>query len=156
MSIIKIAIVGGRDFINYDMLCDKMDWVRSNLKKRDSSVTIETLDGGAMGADELGKKWAEANGLKVHHHPADWKKHGNSAGPIRNREMAQEADIVVAFWDEQSPGTGHMIKTSKELGKMVIVQKYDILTNKYKYLLTDADLIKAKKEYLASKLKFLK
>ncbi|WP_276914036.1 DNA cytosine methyltransferase [Aneurinibacillus aneurinilyticus] len=56
---------------------------------------------------------------------ADWDKYGNSAGYIRNREMAQSADALMAFWDGKSPGTKHMIDLAKEYGLSVIVVRYD-------------------------------
>ena len=40
-----------------------------------------------------------------------------AAGPIRNKEMAQNGDFLVAFWDGKSKGTKNMIKTMKACGK---------------------------------------
>ena len=44
-----------------------------------------------------------------------------SAGPRRNREMAQCADALIAVYDGQIPGTGNMIETARELGLIVCV-----------------------------------
>ena len=38
------------------------------------------------------------------------KKYGKRAGILRNRDIVDAADIVVAFWDGKSPGT----KNSRE------------------------------------------
>ena len=35
--------------------------------------------------------------------------HGKKAGYLRNVDMAEYADALVAFWDGKSKGTGHMI-----------------------------------------------
>ena len=43
------------------------------------------------------------------------------AGKIRNRQMAQAGDILVAFWDGVSNGTAHMIQCMRTLGKPVVV-----------------------------------
>ena len=43
---------------------------------------------------------------------------------IRNREMAEEADVLLAFWDQKSPGTKHMVETMKKMEKPVHVIKY--------------------------------
>ena len=52
--------------------------------------------------------------------PADWKKHGRAAGPIRNRAMLdyakKETPVVAAFWDGKSKGTGNMLKQAKAAG----------------------------------------
>ena len=44
----------------------------------------------------------------------DWDKYGKSAGYIRNTEMAEAGDILVAFWDGKSKGTEHMINIMKK------------------------------------------
>jgi cysteine synthase len=56
----------------------------------------EVLHGGARGADEWAGRVAARLGLPVRVFPADWKAHGPSAGPRRNRAMLDEADAVVA------------------------------------------------------------
>lgn len=55
--------------------------------------------------------------------PADWETHGKAAGPIRNRKMAQEADILVLIWDGKSKGSANMKKEANKLGKLVIEAK---------------------------------
>lgn len=42
------------------------------------------------GADFLAGEVANAMGFAVEEYPADWKRHGPAAGPIRNEEMAQK------------------------------------------------------------------
>ena len=52
--------------------------------------------------------------------PADWKTYGKTAGPIRNKQMAefasQQTGMLIAFWDGKSRGTGSMIRLAKEYG----------------------------------------
>lgn len=75
----------------------------------------------AKGADLLGKKYAEEKRYVVRRMPADWDKHGRAAGPIRNKQMAQSADALIAFWDGKSKGTENMINLAKEYGLKVRV-----------------------------------
>ena len=82
------------------------------------------VSGHAKGADTLGEKYAQERGLNIELHPADWQRHGRAAGPIRNAEMAAEADALIAFWDGQSRGTSNMIKIAKEKGLQVAVVQY--------------------------------
>jgi predicted Rossmann-fold nucleotide-binding protein len=83
------------------------------LLSQRSEVVI--LSGGAKGADQLGERYAKERGITVEVYPALWSVHGRSAGYIRNRQMAQSADALVAFWDGRSPGTEHMIDLAEHL-----------------------------------------
>jgi hypothetical protein len=56
--------------------------------------------------------------------PADWKTHGKAAGPIRNRQMAKNAEALIALWDGNSRGTKNMIETATKLGLKVYVKRY--------------------------------
>ena len=67
------------------------------------------ISGGARGADTLGEYWATQHGVPIERFPADWEKHGKSAGFIRNREMAHHAEALIALWDGRSRGTRNMI-----------------------------------------------
>ena len=67
--------------------------------------------------------------VALHGHPfedisADWDYYGKAAGFIRNIEMADNADALIAFWDNKSKGTGHMIKTMQMKKKPYWVFNY--------------------------------
>ncbi len=51
-----------------------------------------------------------ANNIPVKEMPADWNRYGNSAGPMRNRQMAEYADAAVIIWDGYSRGTRNMVE----------------------------------------------
>ncbi|MBR6510506.1 MAG: hypothetical protein IKT38_07870, partial [Clostridia bacterium] len=53
---------------------------------------------------------------------ADWEKYGKSAGPIRNKQMAEVSDYVICFWDEKSKGTKSMIDYAKKLNKPIKIK----------------------------------
>jgi len=57
----------------------------------------EVVSGGASGIDAAGEAWAASRGIPVTYFPANWRKHGRAAGPIRNRSMAMYADAVALF-----------------------------------------------------------
>lgn len=69
--------------------------------------------GEASGADELGRKWAEAHAIPILSYPADWKTHGKAAGPLRNAQMVEVADALLALWDGKSAGTANIIKLAR-------------------------------------------
>lgn len=114
----KVIIAGGRDFKNYLALSVKCDDILSNTK----DVTI--VSGGAEGADRLGERYAILRDLPLIEFPADWKTHGKAAGPIRNKQMAQYADALIAFWDGKSKGTKNMIDLAKANNLNVRVINY--------------------------------
>jgi len=88
-----------------------------------NQVTV-VLSGMAPGADIWGAKIARENGFAVEEYPADWKTHGKSAGPIRNRQMVDRADALIAVWDGKSSGTADVIAKAKAKGLLVHVFDY--------------------------------
>lgn len=81
----------------------------------------EVVSGTAYGVDKLGETVAQSLQVPVKKFPAPWDMHGKMAGPIRNREMADYADALIAVWDGQSRGTEHMIKCMEKHGKPVFI-----------------------------------
>lgn len=79
------------------------------------------VSGTARGADTFGERWAEKNNIPIKRYPPDWDQHGKAAGPLRNIQMAENADALIAIWDGVSKGTAHMIKTAKKIGLNVYV-----------------------------------
>jgi len=104
----KVIIAGGRDFDDYEKLRSYCDYL---LQNKDN---IEIVSGTARGADKLGEHYAAERGYPVKRFPADWGSHGKSAGYLRNEEMADYADALIAFWDGESRGTQHMIDIAKK------------------------------------------
>lgn len=118
----KVIIAGGRDFTKPV----KVDMAMGDVYGHDVLYdNLEVVCGGARGADTEGQGWAERHGVDVKMFPADWDKHGRAAGPIRNSQMGDYADVLVAFWDEKSKGTAHMIKDARKKGLRVYVFNYD-------------------------------
>jgi hypothetical protein len=112
-AFLKLIIAGSRSFHD-------IGFVYSRLLDYDLTPS-EILSGGAPGVDASAEWIARDLGIPVKVFPADWQTHGRSAGPRRNREMAEYGDALLAIWDGKSPGTGHMIKVMTSLGKPVYV-----------------------------------
>ena len=104
----RVVVAGSRDFNDYDRLSTELD----KLLADKTNVTI--ISGTANGADKMGEQYAQEHGLKIESFPAEWDKYSKSAGPIRNMQMVQTADAVIAFWDNQSPGTRHIIDYARK------------------------------------------
>lgn len=114
----KVIIAGTRDFSDYALLCSYADEVLAG--KED----VEIVSGGAKGADALGEQYARERGYALKVFPAEWKKYGRAAGPVRNAQMAEYADALIAFWDGKSAGTRSMIRKAEDLGLSVSVNIY--------------------------------
>jgi hypothetical protein len=107
----KIAIVGSRNFRDYDVL---KKFVLSKISVEDISLVVS---GGATGADSLGEKFAQEYRIATKIFIPDWNKYGKSAGFKRNIQIVEEADLVFAFWDGRSVGTKHSIDIAKDRRK---------------------------------------
>lgn len=116
----KVIVAGSRTFNDYGLLKRKLDFALRN--KADEGITI--VSGAARGADKLGERYAKELGYEIDSYPAKWDEYGKSAGYIRNKEMAQNADALMAFWDGKSRGTKHMIDLANRYGLKVIVINY--------------------------------
>jgi hypothetical protein len=106
----KVLVCGGRDYDDVEAFYTAMSDIYI-----DYGIT-KVISGHAKGADQLGEMWAAESGIAVEVYPADWKKNGRSAGPIRNTRMLVEGkpDLVVAF--AGGKGTANMIKQAKAAG----------------------------------------
>ena len=113
----RIIVAGNRTFKNFDLMASTLD----NFIYDKNKANLTIVSGEAVGADELARKYADINGIKRADFEAPWTTMGRSAGPFRNKLMAEYAikdpdkeAILFAFWDGQSVGTGNMIKTAKK------------------------------------------
>lgn len=108
-------IAGSREIEDYSILDN---FIKEN--KLEGKIT-EVVSGGARGVDRLGEEWARNHDLKVTNFQAHWLKHGKAAGPIRNKQMADYADMAVILWDGKSKGTRNMIGHMKKQNKLLYV-----------------------------------
>ena len=121
---IKVIIAGTRDFNDYAFLKKNVDYFLQGINPNNEE--IEIVSGNARGADKLGERYAKEHNLPVKLFPANWDKYGKQAGYLRNQEMANYADMLIAFWDEKSKGTKHMIDIAKKQDLTVIVVGYEL------------------------------
>lgn len=113
----KTIIAGSRNINSISLVRDAMRLA----KEREGIEPTLIVSGCAPGIDNQGEHWADEQGLPIFRMPAEWKQYGKAAGPIRNIEMANYADALVAIWDGYSKGTKHMIATATKLGLKIFV-----------------------------------
>ena len=122
MENFKVIIAGSRGFSNYKLLKEKCN---EYLREKRKQYNIIIISGGARGADTLGEKYAQDEGFSLEVFPANWNKFGKSASFIRNEQMAEIADALIAFWDGKSHGTKHMIEIMENRKLLVRVVNYE-------------------------------
>jgi SLOG family YspA-like protein len=110
-------VCGGRDYENPIVVSDTLNEIHA-----DTPIAL-VIHGAAPGADLFAEQWAKRREINYLGVPAKWSTHGNSAGPIRNREMLRfKPGLVVAFPGYK--GTADMVSVAraahiavKEIGK---------------------------------------
>lgn len=120
-----VLVCGGRDANKHDV----WNWLEKNAIADISDALgvylcpiTKMIHGGARGADEGAADWGKSEpGVTVVAYPADWKKHGKAAGPIRNQRMIDEGkpDVVIAF--PGGRGTADMIRRAEAAGIPVVM-----------------------------------
>lgn len=117
---LKCAIVGGRDFDDYDFMKKVLDEKFDNLSFVESIVS-----GGAKGVDTLAERYAKEIGRPMVVFKPDYKRYGRGAALIRNTQIIEYSDVVYAFWDGRSNGTRDAINKAQKMGKILYVIKYN-------------------------------
>lgn len=121
----KLAIVGSRNLTNEQEIRIEgiIEHVVRGLYKdsTDMHTQCQIVSGGAKGVDSVAKTMAGYFEVPYIEFLPDWDKHGKSAGLIRNKQIVNECDKLIAFWDGESRGTQHSINLAKEAGKLLAV-----------------------------------
>ncbi len=105
----KVAIIGSRNA------------VVTNLKDYLPEDTDEIVSGGAKGIDTCAKQFAIENGIKYTEFLPDYSHYKRGAPLIRNKQIVEYADTVIAFWDGKSKGTKFVIDYCNKISKKVHV-----------------------------------
>lgn len=128
-TVLKVAVIGSRKFYDYNHVKKVLDAI---YKKHPLLLIVS---GGAKGTDSLGEKWADNHNIEKLIFPANWmdlthpnarikinrygKKYDANAGFRRNKDIIDNADVVIAFWDGNSPGTKNSIDYATKLKKQI-------------------------------------
>ena len=123
----KVIVAGSRE-VPKNKIREIVDFIIENLPEE----TTHIICGEARGIDSIGKKIANTVGLDTISMPADWEKFGQSAGHIRNGEMAKIADMLILVWDGSSKGSSNMKKQATKrnlvIREMVFLYDEDVQT----------------------------
>lgn len=128
----KVIIAGSRGIESFEE-------VQKAITDSEFEIT-QVVSGGARGVDKLGERWAVLNikGKQPYKRfPANWddlshpdsvmkftrfgKPYNHNAGFIRNEEMAEYADALIAVWNGVSGGTADMIGRATAHGLKIYI-----------------------------------
>lgn len=127
----KVIIAGSRDVKDFQLVSQAIEDSKFNI--------TEVVSGTAYGVDKLGERWAIANSIPIKRFPAPWddlnhpaneigtnsfgKRYWKRAGMVRNRDMADYAEALIAIIKNNSPGTTNMIQEAEERFLQVYVKR---------------------------------
>ena len=113
----RLLITGSRDWIDYPAVYDRILGLYNEV-----GDPLTVVEGGARGVDAMAEQAAIKLGLNLEVYPADWKKYGKAAGPIRNQQMVDTMpDFCYAFIRNNSKGATHCANAAKEAGIPTVI-----------------------------------
>lgn len=104
---IRLIIAGSRDYYDQEKVFRDIHTFQGKFG------IDEIISGGASGVDKLAEEYAFLHQIPFKLFQADWEKYGKAAGSIRNREMAEYANALLAF-DKGTKGTQNMIDIARK------------------------------------------
>ena len=129
----RTIVAGSRSIVEQETV----NYVLNKLVLEGFLGITEVVSGKAKGVDTLAENWAHTEGIPVQEFPADWdnvdipgakkksRRDGSVynvlAGYMRNQDMADYADALVAIWDGKSKGTKDMIERARKKGLAIYV-----------------------------------
>jgi len=83
----------------------------------------EIVSGGCpKGGDNFAETIAKKHQIPIKIYYAQWKKRGKAAGFIRNTDIANDADVLIALVaDDRTGGTEDTIKKAEKQNKSIII-----------------------------------
>ena len=119
----KIAVIGSRNLHV------------ENLETYLPSDCTEIVSGGAKGIDQSAAEFAKRNSIKLTEFLPQYSIYGKAAPIVRNKQIVDYADRVLAFWDGKSAGTRSVIryceKTRKEC-RIILCQQETLMCDQTK------------------------
>ena len=103
----RLAVIGNKRFHDYKKLKFVLDKI--------SGITA-IVSGAAPGTDQLAARYATENNIKLVEFPPDYHEHGEEAKHFRDRQIVENCDQLIAFYDGKCEGTKYTLKYAEEIG----------------------------------------
>jgi hypothetical protein len=115
-----LAIVGSRNLTDKKLFLKHVNLWIEKYGKMDIIVS-----GGAKGADTLAREYSLENKIPFEEYHADWNTYGKKAGPIRNTQIVNLCNYILAFPSKKGKGTQDIIKKATQLKKNITIHYID-------------------------------
>lgn len=115
---IKLAIVGGRDYTDYQTFTKIVDEYI-----REFGTPSLIISGGAKGVDTMAYNYAKTLNIPVEVLAPEWNKYGKQAGLLRNTDIIEASTHVLALPTDKSRGTYDSIRKAQNAKKHLKVVK---------------------------------
>ncbi len=100
----RIAVIGSR---NLQLAIDRFI----------PDETTEIISGGARGIDTCAYMYAKKHHIPFYVFPPMYEMYGKAAPLIRDKQIVQNCDMVIAIWDGVSKGTKFTIDYARKMNK---------------------------------------
>ena len=95
----KLIIAGSRTFTDYQKLCQVLAPDRHRI--------AQVITGGAGARTSSATAGRGSTPCAISSSARSWSASASPQACAVTHQMAQAGDVLVAFWDQQSPGTAH-------------------------------------------------
>ena len=108
----RIAVIGDKNFSDYGKVKSTLD----SFIKIHNTKSVGIVSGDSGNTDLMAQQYADENGLSFECFPSDRGRYGNVAGYIKNKDMVNKSDRVIAFWNGHAGETKHAIDEANKEG----------------------------------------
>ena len=102
----RLAVIGSKDFHGYSKLKSVLDNI--------SGITA-IVSGAAAGTDKMAARYALEHNIKLIEFPPNIEKYGEGAKHVRDRQIVENCDQLIAFWDGKCEGTKYTMDYAEDL-----------------------------------------
>jgi hypothetical protein len=100
----KVIIAGGREIFDVKLV------LQAVRESGWADKITEIVNGACPSGVDLIAKNIFQELYPIKYFEAEWDKYGLSAGPRRNRQMAEYADALILIWNGKSSGSKSMLQ----------------------------------------------
>lgn len=108
-------MIGSRDIV------PNIDKIIRDIQKITQEKPV-IISGGAKGTDTQAKKAAQKMQWEYIEYRPNYGLYGKPAPMIRNKQIIDQAEYVLAYWNGESKGTNQAVEYAKKKGKNGILK----------------------------------